>query len=202
MVYAPGTLETDPKKQNMALQQQASAIKTATNDIAANTADIVALEAAVAALPTSAVTNVGTAGLATGGPITSTGTVTVTASTQSDQETATSTSTAVTPGRQHFHPSAAKAWAYCTISGTTLTNAATYNMTVTRTGVGTYTVAFGTNFSSANYAVVTHADRAGNIVWATITSQSASALAISAFNAPSFVAVEATSLTIVCFGDQ
>jgi hypothetical protein len=43
MVYAPGTLETDPKKQNMALQQQASAIKTAT-------ADITALQAAIAAL--------------------------------------------------------------------------------------------------------------------------------------------------------
>jgi hypothetical protein len=40
MVYAPGTLETDPKKQNMALQQQASAISTATTDIATNTAAI------------------------------------------------------------------------------------------------------------------------------------------------------------------
>src|ERR1700743_2562665 len=28
MVYSPGTLETDPKKQNMALQQQAGAIAT------------------------------------------------------------------------------------------------------------------------------------------------------------------------------
>jgi hypothetical protein len=46
MVYAPGTLETDPKKQNMALQQQASAIKTATTDIATNTADIASLQAA------------------------------------------------------------------------------------------------------------------------------------------------------------
>ncbi|RTE91910.1 hypothetical protein [Bradyrhizobium sp. LVM 105] len=40
MVYAPGTLETDQKKQNMALQQQASAIATATTDIATNTASI------------------------------------------------------------------------------------------------------------------------------------------------------------------
>lgn len=40
MVYAPGTLETDPKKQNMALQQQASSIKTNTTNIATNTANI------------------------------------------------------------------------------------------------------------------------------------------------------------------
>lgn len=45
MVYAPGTLETDQKKQNMALQQQAKAITTATNDIATNTANIAALQA-------------------------------------------------------------------------------------------------------------------------------------------------------------
>lgn len=35
MVYAPGTLETDPKKQNMALQQQAKVISSATDDITA-----------------------------------------------------------------------------------------------------------------------------------------------------------------------
>jgi hypothetical protein len=40
MVYAPGTLETDQKKQNMALQQQASAISTATTNIATNTTNI------------------------------------------------------------------------------------------------------------------------------------------------------------------
>lgn len=40
MVYSPGTLETDPKKQNMALQQQASAIKTTNANVATNTANI------------------------------------------------------------------------------------------------------------------------------------------------------------------
>jgi hypothetical protein len=40
MVYAPGTLETDQKKQNMALQQQASAIATNTANIATNTTNI------------------------------------------------------------------------------------------------------------------------------------------------------------------
>lgn len=45
MVYAPGTLETDPKKQNMALQQQAAAISalssaTYVNSINSRTGDI------------------------------------------------------------------------------------------------------------------------------------------------------------------
>jgi hypothetical protein len=40
VVYAPGTLESDPKKQNMALQQQAAAITTNTTNIATNTANI------------------------------------------------------------------------------------------------------------------------------------------------------------------
>ena len=34
--------------------------------------------------------------------------------TQANQETATSTTTIVTPGRQQFHPSAAKAWVMLT----------------------------------------------------------------------------------------
>jgi hypothetical protein len=52
MVYAPGTLETDQKKQNMALQQQASAITTATTNIATNTANIATNTAAITVLQT------------------------------------------------------------------------------------------------------------------------------------------------------
>lgn len=69
--------------------------------------------------------------------------------TQSDQETATSTALAVTPGRQQFHPSAAKAWVNCGISGNIL---ASYNVTsVTDGGVGQITVNINTDLSSANY---------------------------------------------------
>jgi hypothetical protein len=46
MVYAPGTLESDPKKQNMALQDHAGKIKTNIADIATNAAAIAALQAA------------------------------------------------------------------------------------------------------------------------------------------------------------
>lgn len=73
---------------------------------------------------------------------------------QSEMEAGSSTTLAVTPGRQQFHPSAAKAW--CMFNGTTVgTNAPTvgYNVTsVTRNGTGDYTINFTTAFSTANYA--------------------------------------------------
>lgn len=78
------------------------------------------------------------------------------AAAQSDQETATSTTLMVTPGRQQFHPSAAKAW--CFFNGNTAgTNAPTagYNVTsVTRNSAGNYTVNFTTAMSSTSYCFV------------------------------------------------
>lgn len=99
----------------------------------------------------SGVTSVATAGLATGGTITTTGTITVTAAVKSDQTTATSTSVAVVPGVQQNHPSAAKAWVYFT--GSTGAILASYNVTsITRNAAGDYTVNFTTAFTSANYS--------------------------------------------------
>lgn len=100
------------------------------------------------------VSSVATAGLATGGPITTTGTVTVTAASSSDQETGTSTAVAVVPGVQHRHASAAKVW--CRFDGTgTPATAAAYNVSsIGDRGAGLYTVNFTTSFSSANYAAV------------------------------------------------
>lgn len=77
--------------------------------------------------------------------------------TQSDQETATSTTLAVTPGRQKFHPSAAKAWVKWT-SVTTTTINASYNVSsLTDNGAGNTTVNFTTAFSSGDYGVVASA---------------------------------------------
>ncbi len=73
---------------------------------------------------------------------------------QSEQETGTDVVRAVTPGRQQYHPSAAKAWVYFTVSGTTVTVQASYNVSsVVRNSTGNYTVNFTTAFSSANYGV-------------------------------------------------
>lgn len=71
------------------------------------------------------------------------------AATQAEQETGSSTSAFVSPGRQQYHPSAAKAWALLNSSGTII---AGYNVaSSTHPGTGTYTVTFTTAFSSASY---------------------------------------------------
>lgn len=98
------------------------------------------------------VLSVATAGLATGGIISTNGTVTVTAAAQSDMETASSTTTAVTPSVFKYHPGINKAWVQFTVTGGTITINASYNVTsVTRNGAGDYTVNFTVSFSSANY---------------------------------------------------
>lgn len=76
---------------------------------------------------------------------------------QTDQETATSTILAVTPGRQQYHPSSAKAWINWNGTGTPAVRAS-YNMDpttpITDNGTGDYTLNIGTNMSSANYCTV------------------------------------------------
>ena len=76
------------------------------------------------------------------------------AATQADQETATSVVTAVSPGRQQYHPSAAKFWVTYT-SVTTTTILRSYNVaSLTDGGVGFTTVNITIYFSGANYSVV------------------------------------------------
>ena len=101
---------------------------------------------------TGSVTSVATGGLATGGPITTTGTVTVTAATQANQETATSTTVAVVPGVQQYHPSACKVWVRYDDSATTIR--ASYNVSsVTENAGGDYTINFDVDFSSEYYGI-------------------------------------------------
>lgn len=188
--YVPGLGEKDTDKIIRSLGQAHE--KTATNED-----DIAALQAAIAGPPwgTGTVTSVATSGLATGGPITTTGTVTVTAAAQSDQETATSTTLAVTPGRQQFHPSAAKAWV--NFAGASGTIGASYNVaSVSRGSAGVYTVNFTTAFSSTSYAIV-----AGSNLVTTMTVASASAASINTFNG-SFVATDAGTVFAAFYGDQ
>lgn len=74
-------------------------------------------------------------------------------------ESASSTTVAVTPGRQQYHPSAAKFWVYFSGTGTPAIQAS-YNMTsITDNGVGYYTINIGTDFSSGNYALTGGAEK-------------------------------------------
>ncbi len=72
--------------------------------------------------------------------------------TQAEQETGTDTVRIVTPGRQHFHQSAAKFWAMFDAVGAVNFS---YNTTsVTDTATGNWTLNITTDFSSAQMSVV------------------------------------------------
>lgn len=76
---------------------------------------------------------------------------------QSEMETGTDTVRAVTPGRQHFHPSACKAFVASTQSSTTIQRG--YNVaSVADTGTGISTVEIATDMSDANYTVIVGAE--------------------------------------------
>lgn len=76
---------------------------------------------------------------------------------QSEMETGTDVARAVTPGRQHFHKSAAKAWVASTQSSTTIEQG--YNVaSVVDTGAGISTVTIDTDMSAATYVVVVGAE--------------------------------------------
>ena len=77
------------------------------------------------------------------------------AASQAQQETGSATTVYVTPGRQHFHPSAPKAWVQFDGTAGSISPAASYNVSsITDNGTGDYTVNFTTSFSSANYCAV------------------------------------------------
>lgn len=125
---------------------------------------------------------------------------------QSEMETGSSNTLAVTPGRQHFHPSAAKFWAKVTVSGGTPSVAASYNVTsITDTGTGLLTVTIATDFSSANWACVatvesdsTNSPRIATVVQ---SAQAAGTVQVSANNA-SGTLTDPAAWHVVGFGDH
>ena len=73
--------------------------------------------------------------------------------TQAFQEAATNVSTFVTPGRQHFHPSAPKAWGVITSPTTVSLSYPSAGVSNTNPSLGNFVVTHGRTFSSAVYAV-------------------------------------------------
>jgi hypothetical protein len=70
---------------------------------------------------------------------------------QSEMETGTDTTRAVVPGRQHYHPSAAKMWVYWTGNSTTIL--LDYNVdSVANTATGYADITITTDFADANWA--------------------------------------------------
>ena len=82
--------------------------------------------------------------------------------TQAQQETGTSLVVTVTPGRQHHHPSAAKAWG---IIATPTTVSASYpaaGVSVVKDAEGTYTVTHGITLSSTVYSLLVQLNAASS----------------------------------------
>lgn len=202
-VFAPGTLENDPKRQNQALQDHAAKISSNTTSIATNTAAISALTAVVATKGPGTVTSVATAGLATGGPITSTGTVTVTAAVQSDMETGTSTTVAVVPGVQKNHPLHPKAWAYVTQSAGSYTLVAASGVSaINKAATGRIDITLSPAFSSTSFAAIGMPGEGGPFICSEITAnRTASNFRILCRNANTNTDAD-FGFSIMFFGDQ
>lgn len=194
MIFVPGTTETDPKKQNISLQQIGAATETLQASTATNTANIATNTSNIAS-------NTSSISALQAGPLVS-GSV----ATQSDQETATSTTLAVTPGRQQFHPSAAKAWVKFTgsaVNGAQTVNAS-YNVSgVSRTGTGAYTVSFTVPFSSANYAAIANGSLAAVVMTNQIAaaSQVAGSIGLVFANSSTAALIDPNTGFLAVFGD-
>lgn len=118
---------------------------------------------------------------------------------QSEMETGTDVVRAVTPGRQHYHPSAAKCWIKCGVTGTI---DASYNITsIADTGTGVVTVTIATDFSSGDYSITTGLRNAGALLLS-ITSQAAGSYVISCFDTSGTPTDPSVGYFSSAFGDQ
>jgi len=133
------------------------------------------------------------------------------AASQAEQEAGSSTVKTVTPGRQQFHPSSAKAWINFNGTGTPAVRAS-YNMDgstpITDNGTGDYTLNIGTDMSSASYAVAMAINsnpgstpfNAGVLYGAVATDVAAGSVRIKCQQASS--ASDLDWVNLVFFGDQ
>jgi hypothetical protein len=124
---------------------------------------------------------------------------------QSDMEAATSVVTIVTPGRQHFHPSAAKFWVIFTGNSTTIT--ASYNMTSITDGTTQATVTIATDFSGSAWciqatAVAAAATAAGARLASCLTMAAGSIIVFCTDASATPALADPTSWCVAGFGDQ
>lgn len=129
-------------------------------------------------------------------------TVAIDPATQADQEAASSTAKVVTPGRQQFHPSAAKFWGYATVATGVPTLRVSYNVTsITDTAVGRLGVTIGDDFSSALWSPWALVFVAGTALSATATTLAAGSVEIQSLS-PTPTFTDPASWSFGGFGDQ
>ena len=120
------------------------------------------------------------------------------AAAQSDQEAGSSNILYVTPGRQHFHPSAAKAWGKCDGSASTV-NASYGVSSVTNGAAGVNTWNWSVTFSSADYSAFVGPISAGTR-FSNVTSMTTTTLVVQSCNDGGTLA-DPTSHLVAAFGD-
>ena len=127
--------------------------------------------------------------------------------TQAQQETATSVNVAVTPGRQQYHPSAAKGWVLFDSAGAIQES---YNVTsVNRDSAGTFTITWATDFATATYAIVVTAifDSAASTATTFVgqvqsTSKAVGAVVVKTLRVSDGAPIDTTFTSVVAYGDQ
>ena len=163
------------------------------------------------------VLDIATTGLTVTGAISATTSITATTAlsgatvagnmvaTQAQQETGTATNLLVSPGRQHFHASAAKGWVEIDSAAAAEAN---YNVSsITDGGAGTFTVNWGTDFSSAAYnaqatPVATPTGVAATTFFAQISnSLTAGTAQVLTLNG-TFAAADTSHTMVTAFGDH
>ena len=132
-----------------------------------------------------------------------------TAATQTEQEAGSSITVMTTPGRQQYHPSAAKAWVMFNGIGTPAVTAGYNVASITDNGVGDYTINFTTAMSSVNFVVVgtaSHTNGGTTTAIVTVFSQSVGSVRIKvseiSIGATTQVPFDPASVYVVVFGDQ
>ena len=127
------------------------------------------------------------------------------AATQAQQEATASTTTYVSPGRQQYHPSAAKAWCSFNGSGTPAMNGSPYNFssTIVDDAAGSWKLNFITPMSTSNYAVIgTANDVTGSAIAVTCATKSTTQITIKARQTDNQTSVDPTWVDVLVMGDQ
>jgi hypothetical protein len=129
--------------------------------------------------------------------------------TQAQQEAGSNTAVFVTPGRQQYHPSAAKAWVMFSGTSSSVGIYASYNVTsITDNGTGDYWVNFTSAFSSTNYGFSLGAGRTtaeNNTIDAVkeySRSINSTAFPLASINTATAANLDAAFVSASFFGDQ
>ena len=148
------------------------------------------------------VLDISTSGLVVTGAVTGTSVTATNVASQADQEAGTSTTTFVSPGRQQFHQSAAKAWVLFNAS---VVVSASYNVSsVTDIGTGAWSPNMTTAFSSAGYVVQSTIGMSTSLAVGSNSSnvRTSSVCPLVAFNASNVLTDTTGFVDFLAFGDQ